>query len=173
MTVTLEMVQSAPANINSFWPFTELRLFSGQVAGDGSGGYGNFDLSVLVSGEARHVYLLRVETSTTASNWTGDFAALYRSVNPQWNVSTGITTGISLAKMFALDNVQAGSSGPSGIADGQQNLPVYLGQVASAGTALLRLQVDNVNAVSLTASILLGTAKEFILAPKDIWPLYS
>lgn len=173
MSVTLDLVQSSPANITSFWPFRELRLFSGQVTGDGSGGVANMDMSVLVSGEARHVYLLRCEVATSASNWGSDFAPMYRSVNPQWNISTSITTGISLVKMFPLNYAINGVAGPSGIVEGQDGLPIYVGQVASAGTSLLRLTTDNVNTAVMSTSILLGTSVDFLLAPPNTWPQYS
>jgi hypothetical protein len=173
MTVSLTMVGTAPKNLTQFTPFERIRVWSGQVAGDASGGEVDFNMSLLTSGEAKHIYLLKAAVSAPVGNWADDFAVIQRSVSPQWNLAPGITTGLSIAAMLPMDIMDNATSGPAGITPpGLALLPMYLGQVESAGSSLLRCALVNINAAIMTASFLIGYSTEFIPEPPDKWPLF-
>jgi len=172
MSSTLAVVGTPLENIKRFTPFDVVKAWSGQLTSDASGGGVFFDFSLLVSGVAKHLYLLQSEISSNDTALDNQRWNIQRSVNPQWTTSPRITTGqsiIQLPNMSLEDNASALS-----ITHELPILPMYLGQVQSAGTSLLRARIStNNNGKIHSCSFLVGEATEFIHAPPTTWPLYT
>jgi len=174
MGVSLAMPRAQLKNVQSISPFDRLDVYSGQIAGDASGGEMSFQVNLLTTGFARHVYLLRYELSSNDTNLDGDEVALMRSVNPQWNVSPGITTGYSVVNVSAFRSVVGGTAVIGLEQSTRPILPTYLGQVESAGAALIQVFIgSNTNSTMTTCSMLIGLAEEFIERPTNTWPIFS
>jgi hypothetical protein len=172
MSSTLAVVGTPLENIKSFAPFDVVKVWSGQVTSDASGGAVLFDFSLLVSGVAKHLYLLQAEISSDDTALEGDRWNIQRSVSPEWTTSPRITTGRSIVQLPLMGKETNASS--HALVSDLPIVPMYLGQVQSAGTSLLRARVStNTNGQIHSCSFLVGEATEFIHAPPNTWPLYS